>query len=64
MRKTTMAWTTALVLGSAMVASAAEPASGKVKFRGKSWSVADALAYPGDDGDVAVVLTSQAIDRK
>lgn len=40
------------------------PASGKVDFHGESWSVADAIAYPVDDGVIAVALSSKPFDRK
>lgn len=44
--------------------AAATSASGKVNFKGQSWDVADAIAYPGDDKTVEVALSSKPFDRK
>jgi hypothetical protein len=47
----------------APAALAAAPASGKVKFEGESWNVADAIAYRPEK-EILVVLGAAAFDRK
>ena len=43
---------------------ASGPTSGKVTLKGEAWSVADAIAYPDDDGEIHVSLSSKPFDRK
>lgn len=42
----------------------AAAASGAVDFKGSSWSVADAIAYPADENTIEVALSSEPFDRK
>jgi hypothetical protein len=39
-------------------------ASGTVDFKGSSWSVADAIAYPADENTIEVALSNKPFDRK
>ena len=40
------------------------PASGEVTFKGPTWQVVDAIAYPADDDTVEVALSSKPLNRK
>ena len=51
-------------IGIAPVKPGSGPASGKVTLKGESWTVTDAIAYPDDDGEIHVSLTSKPFDRK
>jgi hypothetical protein len=51
----------------AVVAEAPTPsppaASGKVEFKGSSWNVADAIAYPAKENSVEIALSSKPFNR-
>jgi hypothetical protein len=61
MRTTTLPCLLALIAGAASAADA--PGSGSFTLDGKTWTVADAIAYPDDDG-ISVVFSNRAFDRR
>jgi len=43
--------------------ASAPAASGSVRFKGSSWNVADAIAYPARENSVEIALSSKPFDR-